>query len=139
VIGSSSSLPFWSNWSRSDDRRDQRSSLARRDRTTVGGLCTHRSFSRAHVRWLKACAQLELPDSEDEEFVLGTFLEERAALRELFLVPAACSETIWAKLAALESDLVREQVVGPAKDSILLFGLGAIKADLMNLGVKGEF
>jgi hypothetical protein len=35
-------------------------------------------------------------------------------------------------------DLVKEQVVGPAQDSILLLGLGSIKADLMNLGIKGE-
>jgi hypothetical protein len=95
------------------------------------------AFSRAYARWLTACAQREVPDSEDEEFVLGTFLEERAALRELFLVPAACSETIWAKLAAIESDLVRERIVGEPKESILLFGLGSIKADLMNLGING--
>jgi hypothetical protein len=96
------------------------------------------TFGLAYARWLRALAQLEVPDSEDEEVVMGTFVEERSALRELFLAPAACSETIWAKLAAFESDLVREQVVGPAKDSILLFGLGAIKADLMNLGIKGD-
>jgi hypothetical protein len=97
------------------------------------------TFGRAYARWLTACAQLEVPDSEDEGFVLGTFLEERAALRELFLAPAACSETIWAKLAAFEADLIRERIVGEARDSILLLGLGSIKADLMNLGIKGEF
>jgi hypothetical protein len=95
------------------------------------------AFGRAYARWLRALAQLEVPDSEDEEFVLGTFLEERAALRELFLAPAACSETIWAKLAAFEVDLVKEWTAGPAKDSILLFALGSIKADLMNLGING--
>ena len=96
------------------------------------------AFGRAYARWLTACAQLEVPDSEDEEFVLGTFLEERAALRELFLAPAACSETIWAKLAVFEADLIRERIVGEPRDSILLLGLGSIKADLMNLGIKGE-
>jgi hypothetical protein len=96
------------------------------------------TFGRAYARWLTACAQLEVPDSEDEEFVMGTFLEERAALRELFLAPAACSETIWAKLAVFEADLIRERIVGEPKDSILLLGLGSIKADLMNLGIKGE-
>jgi hypothetical protein len=94
------------------------------------------AFGRAYARWLRALAQLEVPDSEDEEFVMGTFVEERSALRELFLVPAACSETIWAKLAAFEADLIRERIVGELKDSILLFGLGSIKADLMNLGIK---
>jgi len=96
------------------------------------------AFGRAYARWLTACAQLEVPDSEDEEFVLGTFLAERAALRELFMAPAACSETIWAKLAAFEADLIRERIVGEARDSILLLGLGSIKADLMNLGIKGD-
>jgi hypothetical protein len=95
------------------------------------------TFGLAYARWLRALVQLEVPDSEDEEFVLGTFLEERAALRELFLAPAACSETIWAKLAAFEVDLVRERIAGPARDCILLLGLGSIKADLMNLGIKG--
>jgi hypothetical protein len=97
------------------------------------------TFGLAYARWLRALAQLEVPDSEDEEFVLGTFLEERAALRELFMAPAACSETIWAKLAAFEADLIRERICGEARDSILLLGLGSIKADLMNLGIKGEF
>jgi hypothetical protein len=96
------------------------------------------AFSRDHVRWLKACAQLEIPDSDDDAFVKATFAEERAALRELFLAPAACSETIWAKLAAFEADLIRERIVGEPRDSILLLGLGSIKADLMNLGIKGD-
>jgi hypothetical protein len=97
------------------------------------------SFGLAYARWLRALAQLEVPDSEDEEFVMGTFVEERAALRELFLAPAACSETIWAKLAAFEADLIRERIVGEPKESILLFGLGSIKADLINLGIgKGD-
>ena len=94
------------------------------------------AFGRAYSRWLKACAQIEQPDSEDDEFVMGIFVEERAALRELFLAPAACSENIWAKLAAFEVDLVKERIVGPTKDCLLLLGLGSIKADLMNLGIN---
>jgi hypothetical protein len=65
------------------------------------------AFSRAYARWLTACVQLERPDSGDDAFVER---EERAALRELFLVPAACSETVWAKLAAFEIDLVKERL-----------------------------
>jgi hypothetical protein len=80
----------------------------------------------------------ELPDSQDDQFVKAGFAGERSALRALFHTPAACPETVWAKLAAFETDLVREQVAGPAKDSVLLFGLGAIKADLMNLGIRGD-
>jgi hypothetical protein len=94
------------------------------------------AFGSAYSRWLTACAQIEQPDSEDDEFVKATFTEERAALRELFLAPAACSETIWAKLAAFEVDLVKERIVGPTKDCLLLLGLGSIKADLMNLGIN---
>ena len=101
-------------------------------------LARIQAFGRAYARWLKALAQIEVPDAEDDDFMQGTFTEERAALRELFLVPAACSETVWAKLSAFEVDLVKERIVGEARDSILLLGLGAIKADLMNLGIKGE-
>jgi hypothetical protein len=67
--------------------------------------------------------------------VIGAFTEERAALRELFLVPAFESEAVWAKLAAFETDLVKERIAGEAKDSVVLLGLGSIKADLMNLGI----
>jgi hypothetical protein len=95
-------------------------------------------FSRAYARRLRACAQIEVPNSEDEQFVKAGFAEERAALRELFLAPAACSETIWAKLAAFEMDLAEEMIAGPSKDSVLLIALGSIKADLMNLGIKGD-
>jgi hypothetical protein len=101
------------------------------------GSARIQTFGLAYARWLTACAQIEVPDSEDQEFVMGTFVEERSALRELFLVPAACSETIWAKLAAFEADLIRERIVGEPKESILLLGLGSIKADLINLGIKG--
>jgi hypothetical protein len=93
--------------------------------------------SRAYARWHRALAQLEHPDSEDEKFVKATFTEERAALRDLFLSPAACEETVWAKFAAFEYDLVRERIIGERMDSILLLGLGAIKADLLNLGIGG--
>jgi hypothetical protein len=81
-------------------------------------------------------AQIQDPQSEDEDLIGGLFGEERSALRELFLVPAACSEVVWAKLEAFESDLVRERVVGEAKDFILLLALGSIKADLINLALR---
>jgi hypothetical protein len=96
------------------------------------------AFSRAYARWLTACAHLERIDSEDEKFLDAIFDEERAALRGLFLVPAASSATVWAKLAAFEIDLVKEHVAGPTKNSIVLLALGSIKADLMNLGIKGD-
>jgi hypothetical protein len=95
------------------------------------------AFGRAYARWLTACAQLEAFDGEDEAAVDGMFVEERAALRELFLVPASEGEAVWAKLAAFEVDLVRERIAGQARDCVLLFGLGSIKADLMNLGIGG--
>ena len=96
------------------------------------------AFSRAYARWLTACAQIERIDSEDEQFIKATFDEERAALRELFTVPATGSEAVWTKLAAFEVELVKERLVGESTDSILLLGLGSIKADLMNLGIKGD-
>jgi hypothetical protein len=91
--------------------------------------------SRAYARWLSACAQLERMEIDDDAFVKATFAEERAALRDLFIAPAASSETVWAKLAAFEIDLVKDRIAGPAKDCLLLLGLGSIKADLMNLGI----
>jgi hypothetical protein len=94
--------------------------------------------SRAYARWLRSFAQIENPHSEDDEFVKATFTEERAALRDLFLAPAAGVEAVWAKLAAFETDLVRERIVGERRDSVLLLGLGSIKADLMNLGIGGD-
>jgi hypothetical protein len=93
------------------------------------------AFGRAYARWLTARAHLEDIQVEDEELVDGLFIEERAALRELFLVPASECEAVWAKLAAFEVDLVKERIAGPAKDCLLLLGLGSIKADLMNLGI----
>jgi hypothetical protein len=94
------------------------------------------AFGRAYARWLTARAQLEDIHVEDEDAVDGMFLEERAALRALFLVPAAESEAVWAKLAAFEIDFVKDRIAGEARDCLLLFGLGSIKADLMNLGIK---
>jgi hypothetical protein len=94
------------------------------------------AFARAYARWLTARAQIQALDSEDDEIVDGIFLEERSALRELFRVPAAESEAVWAKLAAFEVDFVKDRIAGEARDCLLLFGLGSIKADLMNLGIK---
>jgi hypothetical protein len=95
------------------------------------------AFSRAYARWLKARAQIEVPDSDDDEFVKGIFAEERAAQRELFLVPAVCKENVWNKLEVFGVDLTKELVVGQSKDSILLLALGSIKADLINLDFGG--
>ena len=91
--------------------------------------------SRAYARWLTALAQIEFLESKDDQRIAAAFAEERSALRELFLAPAACTETLWAKLAAFEVDLVKELIVGRANDSILVLGLGSIKADLINLGI----
>jgi hypothetical protein len=96
------------------------------------------SFSRALARWHRACAQLETLsdfDEDDEKSINGCFVEERSALRGLFLVPALDPEVVWTKLAAFEVELVKERIAGEPKDSVLLFGLGSIKADLMNLGI----
>jgi hypothetical protein len=94
--------------------------------------------SLAYAGWLAALARVENPEEEDAQTCVKIFREERAALRKLFLAPAACAESLWAKLSAFEISLVREQVAGPLRDSVLLLGLGSIKADLMNLGIKGS-
>jgi len=101
--------------------------------------CAHQqAFSRAYARWLRACAQIEDPGTDDEQIIKTFFDEERAAQRAVFLIPAVCREDLWNKLEVFEVDLAREQVVGPHKDSILMLALGSIKADLMNLGVGEE-
>jgi len=105
---------------------------------TESGFARIQTFGRAYARWLAARAQLEDLNGEDEDTVDGMFAEERAALRGMFLVPAAEHEAVWAKLAAFEVDLVRERIAGPARDCLLLLGLGSIKADLMRLGIKGD-
>jgi hypothetical protein len=97
------------------------------------------AFGRAYARWLRALAQTECPSSfTDEQFMKAAYAEESLALRELFSVPADCSETVWAKLAVFEVELVKDQIVGTSKDSVLLLALGSIKADLLNLGISGE-
>jgi hypothetical protein len=97
------------------------------------------AFGRAYARWLKALAQAECPSSfTDDQFMKAAYAEESLALRELFSVPADCSETVWAKLAVFEIELVKEEVVGQPRYSILLLALASIKADLMNLGISGE-
>ena len=96
------------------------------------------AFSQAYARWLRACAQIEDPGTDDEQIIKTFFDEERAAQRALFGMPAVCREDLWNKFEVFEVDLAREQVVGPHKDSILMLALGSIKADLMNLGVGEE-
>ena len=96
------------------------------------------AFSQAYARWLRACAQIEDPGTDDEQIIKTFFDEERAAQRALFGMPAVCREDFWNKFEVFEVDLARELVVGPHKDSILMLALGSIKADLMNLGVGEE-
>jgi hypothetical protein len=94
------------------------------------------AFGRAYARWLRALAQTECPISfDDEQFMKAAYAEDSLALRELFRVPADCSETVWAKLAVFEIELVKDQIVGTSKDSVLFLALGSIKADLANLGI----
>ena len=100
--------------------------------------CAHQqAFSRAYARWLRACAQIEDPGTDDEQIIKTFFDEERAAQRALFGMPAVCREEFWNKFEVFEVDLAREQVLGPHK-AILMLALGSIKADLMNLGVGEE-
>jgi hypothetical protein len=91
---------------------------------------------RAYARWLRARGAIkdtEAPD--DESVVTAQYAEERAAIRALFSLPAAGSECVWQKFEALETELTDEREVGEAGDDLVMFGLGAIKADLVNLGI----
>ena len=94
------------------------------------------AFSRAYARWLRARAAIKDEDfPEDEQAQLAVFAEERAAVRELFCLPALYAEDLWQKFEAFEAEFTDERVVGEASNSILPLALGAIKNDLCNLGV----
>jgi hypothetical protein len=72
---------------------------------------------------------------EDEKAVTALFSADRTALRELFSLPAVCTEDIWLKFEVFEAELIDERVTGEARDSVVLLGLGSLKADLLNLGI----
>ena len=93
------------------------------------------AFGRAYAHWLTAMARIEAPNFEDDESGRKALAEERTALRALFMVPAARSETVWSKLAIFEISVAKE--IGVEPDSILLLGLGAIKCDLARIGIGG--
>ena len=93
-----------------------------------------RAFGRAYARWLKARAAIR-GDEFTEDNAMALFEDERAAIRELFSLRAVHSEDVWHKFEAFEADLTDERVIGRARESLLMLGLGAIKADLLNFGI----
>ena len=90
----------------------------------------------AASRWLGARAAIkgdEFP--EDEQAWQAVAAEKRAALRELFSLPAVYSEDLFQKFEALEAEITDDNVIGKATDTLLPLALGSINNDLCNLGV----
>jgi hypothetical protein len=61
---------------------------------------------------------------EDKKATRALFAEERAALRELFSLPAVYSDDVWHKVQVFETELLEEQVIGRSTDSIVSIALG---------------
>src|SRR5579863_8308151 len=84
----------------------QASNAVEHDPAEQDDFARMQAFSRAYGRWLKARAVIkgdEFPEEERE--VQAALAEERAALRELFCLPALYSEDLWRKFEALETEL----------------------------------
>jgi hypothetical protein len=96
------------------------------------------AFTRAYVGWLNARAALKGEFPEEEAAAQALYDDDRAALRQLFSLEATLRDEVWMKIEALESELIDESVIGRARHSLLLLGFGAIKADLVNLGIGGR-
>ena len=45
------------------------------------------------------------------------------------------SQDIWLKFEVFEAELIDERVTGEARDSVVLLGLGSLRADLLNFGI----
>ena len=95
------------------------------------------AFARTHSRWLHARSAVEDPDVESDAKMRDRINAERATERELMTMPAVTADMLWQKLEAFEVILANELRVGPRKDSILMLALGALKTDILNLGLCG--
>jgi hypothetical protein len=86
------------------------------------------AFSRAYARWLRARAAIKADEFPEEARAMAA--EERAALRQLFSLPALYSEDVFQKFEALEAEITDDNVIGKATDTVLPLALGSIKNDL---------
>jgi hypothetical protein len=101
-------------------------------------LEARRAFERAKTRWLKARATRDDPDGpEDDEFSVKVNLEYDQAEREMILTPASQDWMVWDKIELFERALTDEMRNG-GTGCFLMVALGAIKADLIRLGIGSE-
>jgi hypothetical protein len=96
----------------------------------------HLAFQRANSRWLKARVTRADPDGpEDDEFAWQADLEYAQAEKEMIVTPASQDWMVWKKIELFELVLTEEMTDGPLKNHFLMVALGAIKADLLRLGI----
>ena len=94
------------------------------------------AFMRANSRWLKARVTRADPDGpEDDEFSRQADLEYAQAEKEMILTPASQDWMVWKKIELFELVLTDEMTDGPLTNHFLMVALGAIKADLLRLGI----
>jgi hypothetical protein len=94
------------------------------------------AFMRANSRWLKARVTRADPDGpEDDEFSRQADLEYAQAEKEMILTPANQDWMVWKKIELFELVLTDEMTNGDLTNHFLMVALGAIKADLLRLGI----
>jgi hypothetical protein len=94
------------------------------------------AFQRANSRWLKARVTRADPDGpEDDEFARQADLEYAQAEKEMILTPASQDWMVWKKIELFELVLTDEMTNGDLTNHFLMVALGAIKADLLRLGI----
>jgi hypothetical protein len=99
-------------------------------------LSSRLAFARAHSRWLKARGTRADPDGpEDDEFSRQADLEYEQAEKEMILTPAIQDWMVWKKIELFELVLTDEMTDGDLTNHFLMVALGAIKADLLRLGI----
>jgi hypothetical protein len=93
-------------------------------------LQIERLFDQAFGDWLRAKAKTFSGDNSD---VLEKRVDDEGeAERRLMATPALAPDQFWEKLAAFEAILDGELRANMSHSSILMLGLGSIKADLLN-------
>jgi hypothetical protein len=93
-------------------------------------LQIERAFDRAFGDWLRAKAKTF--SGENGDVLEKRVDDEGEAERRLMATPALAPDRFWEKLAAFEAILDDELRANMPRSSILMLGLGSIKADLLN-------
>jgi hypothetical protein len=99
-------------------------------------LAERDTFECAYFEWLRARAANHDPARpEDDETRNSLADDEREAQRELMLTPASLPWMVWQKLEVFELELGEEMRAGPRHDRFLMLAIGAIKTDMIRLGI----